>query len=327
MIFMEPLPKTNLRNNMLTTNTLNDHLQDIPELSNKPWLYTLDKQNLKIHTPYSHYEDKLNKVLTSFNITASKEVLRYATKNTPHPKIKNIIAIASGKGGVGKSTCTYFIAQALKEMGASVGILDADIHGPSQSLMFNLKTKPEISQDKYFIPFMREDIAVMSIGVLASTTKAMMWRGPMISQALNQLYSQTLWPELDYLLIDMPPGTGDISLTLVQKIPVTAAILISQPHPLATLDVEKSRNLFTHHSIPVLQTVINMSGNTCPHCQKTIDLPQPDTLTLPFADKFRDIAPIAHTEFITLSEIIVSHLAELPKASDNPFASFNIDKQ
>ena len=202
-------------------------------------------------------------------------------------------------------------------MGCSVGVLDADIYGPSQSLMFNLETKPIINDNNQFSPFDRNGMSVMSIGVLSSTQKAIMWRGPMISQALLQLYSQTQWPNLDFLLIDMPPGTGDIPLTLIQKIPVAASLMVSQPHPLAKLDVDKSINLFSHHGIPILGTIMNLQHNTHSTNNNT-------DLSLPFLPKFQEIKPIVHAEFIHISEQLIASLTKLPKYTENPFSNINI---
>jgi len=274
---------------------------------------------LSIHVPYQHCIHEIELLFKHHKVYCqhSQSILRYQTKISPHPKIKNIIAVASGKGGVGKSTCTYFLAHALQKMGCTVGILDADIYGPSQSLMFNLDSKPIIDDNNLFTPFDRCGIKVMSIGVLSSTQKAIMWRGPMISQALLQLYAQTKWDNLDFLLIDMPPGTGDIPLTLIQKIPVTAALMVSQPHPLAKLDVDKSINLFSHHSIPILGTIMNLQHDK--HTQNNNT-----NLTLPFSTKFQEIIPVAHTEFISIAEKFIAELLNLPQYSENPFSKINI---
>ena len=305
---------------------LENIINTIPLLQTKG-AYSITENNLRIHLPFAHQKEKIIHTLSNHPaINLEKHILSYKSKQPPHPNIKNIIAVASGKGGVGKSTCTYFLAHALKHMGANVGVLDADIYGPSQSLMFHLNTKPDITPEKKFIPFERNGISVMSIGVLSTTEKAVMWRGPMISQALLQLYSQTLWPELDYLLIDMPPGTGDIPLTLIQKMPLTAALLISQPHPLATLDVEKSQHLYNYLNIPILGTLMNMSHNQCPHCNKYLYEPKGNTqLNLPVDERFKDITPTAHAEFIDIAEKVLSNLIKLPIYAANPFDQFNIE--
>jgi ATP-binding protein involved in chromosome partitioning len=182
-----------------------------------------------------------------------------------NPQIKNIIAIASGKGGVGKSTVTANLALALSAQGARVGILDADIYGPSQPLMLGLSGKPEIIDNK-MQPLQAYGLQVMSIGFLVNTNDAMIWRGPMVSGALMQLLNDTAWQGLDYLLLDLPPGTGDIQLTMAQKIPVAAAILVTTPQDLALLDVARAHAMFAKVNIPVLGVIENMSGHICSAC-------------------------------------------------------------
>ena len=157
------------------------------------------------------------------------------------PAVKNIIAIGSGKGGVGKSTTAVNMALALQRLGARVGLLDADIYGPSVPTMLGaLNAQPESTQDKQLIPIVRHGIQTMSIGYLVDTDAAMAWRGPMASGALQQLLNDTKWDQLDYLLIDLPPGTGDIQLTLAQKIPVTAAVVVTTPQDLALVDAKRA---------------------------------------------------------------------------------------
>ena len=156
------------------------------------------------------------------------------------PHVKNIIAIASGKGGVGKSTTAVNLALALAHEGARTGILDADIYGPSQPLMLGITTRPEIKDQKKLLPVIAHGIQSMSIGYLVDTTSAMVWRGPMVSMALQQLLYDTQWDNLDYLVIDLPPGTGDIQLTLAQKIPVTGAVIVTTPQDLALLDARRA---------------------------------------------------------------------------------------
>lgn len=186
----------------------------------------------------------------------------------PLSQIKYIIAIASGKGGVGKSTTATNLALALKQSGASVGILDADIYGPSMGLLFGIVdgTKPEIKDNKYFIPIKKHDIAVMTIAFLATEKTPMAWRGPMACSALLQLLNQTIWGKLDYLIIDMPPGTGDIQLTLAQKVPITTAIIVTTPQDLALIDAKKAIALFNKVNVPVLGIVENMAIHICSQC-------------------------------------------------------------
>lgn len=179
--------------------------------------------------------------------------------------VKNTIAIASGKGGVGKSTVTVNLAAALAKLGARVGILDADIYGPSIPLMLGATDPVQISGDSY-LPIQAHGIQAMSIGYLTNTDQALIWRGPMLAKSLIQMLDITLWDELDYLFIDLPPGTGDIQLTLVQKIPLTAAIVVTTPQNVATLDAQKALAMFAKTGIDVLGIVENMSTHICTNC-------------------------------------------------------------
>lgn len=179
--------------------------------------------------------------------------------------VKNTIAIASGKGGVGKSTVTVNLAYALGQQGARVGILDADIYGPSIPLMLGQTEPVQLSGDHY-LPVMAHGIQAMSIGYLTDDDQALIWRGPMLAKALIQMLDLTLWDNLDYLLIDLPPGTGDIQLSLVQKIPLTAAIIVTTPQTVATLDAQKALKMFEKTSIDVLGIIENMSLHTCSQC-------------------------------------------------------------
>ncbi|WP_434019775.1 iron-sulfur cluster carrier protein ApbC [Thalassotalea atypica] len=181
--------------------------------------------------------------------------------------VANIIAIASGKGGVGKSTTTVNLAYALMSEGAKVGILDADIYGPSIPTMLGVQDdKPSSADGKLMQPIMKDDIASMSIGYLVDDSEAMVWRGPMASGAFGQLLNETAWPELDYLLIDMPPGTGDIQLTLAQKVPVAGAVVITTPQDIALADAQKGIVMFDKVKVPVLGIVENMSYHLCENC-------------------------------------------------------------
>jgi len=181
--------------------------------------------------------------------------------------IKNIIAIGSGKGGVGKSTTTVNLACALAKLGATVGILDADIYGPNQPAMLGVRELAPPPANKKLQPVFAHGIYSMSIGYLIEQNDTpMIWRGPMVSSALQQLLNETEWPELDYLLIDLPPGTGDIQLTMAQKIPVTAAIVCSTPQDIALLDAKKAQQMFKKVNIPVLGVIENMASYHCPNC-------------------------------------------------------------
>lgn len=179
--------------------------------------------------------------------------------------VKNTIAIASGKGGVGKSTVTVNLAVALARLGARVGILDADIYGPSMPLMLG-KTEPVQIKEDHYLPVKAHGIQAMSIGYLMNNDQALIWRGPMLAKSLIQLLDSTLWEDLDYLFIDLPPGTGDIQLTLVQKIPLTTAIVVTTPQNVATLDAQKAMNMFAKTGINVLGIVENMSTHICSQC-------------------------------------------------------------
>lgn len=180
--------------------------------------------------------------------------------------VKNIIAVASGKGGVGKSTTAVNLALALAAEGATVGILDADIYGPSQPQMLGISGRPESTDDKSIEPLQSHGIQAMSIGFLVDVDTPMVWRGPMVTGALEQLLRDTRWKDLDYLVIDLPPGTGDIQLTLSQKVPVTGAIIVTTPQDIALLDARKGLKMFEKVGIPILGIVENMSTHICSNC-------------------------------------------------------------
>jgi ATP-binding protein involved in chromosome partitioning len=182
------------------------------------------------------------------------------------PNVKNIIAVASGKGGVGKSTTAVNLALALAAEGAQVGILDADIYGPSQPMMLGISGRPESLDGKTMEPLESHGVQVSSIGFLIDPDQPMVWRGPMVTQALQQLLGQTNWRDLDYLIVDMPPGTGDIQLTLSQKVPVTGAVIVTTPQDIALLDARKGLKMFEKVDIPILGVVENMSMHVCSNC-------------------------------------------------------------
>ena len=185
----------------------------------------------------------------------------------PLKNVKNIIAIASGKGGVGKSTTAVNLALALADEGASVGILDADIYGPSQPLMLGLSgQRPESDDGETMEPLQAHGLQVMSIGFLVDPDQPMIWRGPMVTSALNQLLQQTNWNNLDYLIVDMPPGTGDIQLTLSQQVPVSGAVIVTTPQDIALLDARRGLQMFKKVAVPVLGVIENMSTHVCSSC-------------------------------------------------------------
>ncbi|MCU0928378.1 MAG: iron-sulfur cluster carrier protein ApbC [Burkholderiaceae bacterium] len=182
------------------------------------------------------------------------------------PKVKNVVAVASGKGGVGKSTTAVNLALALAAEGASVGILDADIYGPSQPMMMGIEGRPESVDGQTMEPLENYGVQVMSIGFLVDADNPMIWRGPMATQALEQLLRQTNWRELDYLIVDMPPGTGDIQLTLSQRVPLTGAVIVTTPQDIALLDARKGLKMFEKVGVPILGIVENMAVYCCPNC-------------------------------------------------------------
>ena len=201
-------------------------------------------------------------------VTVSSQITSHtAQRGVPLlPGVKNVIAVSSGKGGVGKSTTAANLALALAAEGARVGMLDADIYGPSQPLMMGLQgQKPEVVDGK-LKPLLGHGLQTMSIGYLVDDDQAMVWRGPMVSQALQQLLNDTLWDNLDYLVIDMPPGTGDVQLTLSQKVPVTGAIVVTTPQDIALIDAKKGLKMFEKVGVPILGIVENMAMHVCSQC-------------------------------------------------------------
>src|SRR6185436_3132656 len=185
---------------------------------------------------------------------------------TPLPEVKNIIAVASGKGGVGKSTTAVNLALALHAEGAQVGVLDADIYGPSQPRMLGLTGKPDSPDGHSLSPKEHYGLQAMSIGLMIEEDTPMIWRGPMVTQALQQLLNDTAWRGLDYLVIDLPPGTGDIQLTLCQRVPVSGAVIVTTPQEIALIDAKKGLKMFEKVEVPVLGIVENMATHVCSKC-------------------------------------------------------------
>jgi len=202
----------------------------------------------------------------SVNITT--KVISHAVQRGVQlmPNVKNIVAVASGKGGVGKSTTAANLALALAAEGARVGLLDADIYGPSQPMMMGIEGRPESVDNKTMEPLENHGVQVMSIGFLVDADQAMIWRGPMATQALEQLLRQTNWKDLDYLIVDMPPGTGDIQLTLSQRVPMTGAVIVTTPQDIALLDAKKGIKMFEKVGVPILGLVENMAVHVCSNC-------------------------------------------------------------
>lgn len=202
------------------------------------------------------------------NVNLSSHVVAHAVQMGVQllPGVKNIIAVASGKGGVGKSTTAANLALALAAEGARVGLLDADIYGPSLPMMMGIQGRPESEDGKTMTPMENHGVQVMSIGFLVDADQAMIWRGPMATQALEQLLRQTNWKDLDYLIVDMPPGTGDIQLTLSQRVPLTGAVVVTTPQDIALLDAKKGIKMFEKVGVPILGLVENMAVHVCTNC-------------------------------------------------------------
>jgi len=248
----------------------------------------MEDQNLSIGITYgfpvkSKIEDIKNTVknylcsklaLKNIDIKLKSEIAssEVAGNEANIPGIKNIIAVASGKGGVGKSTSAVNIALALSHEGANVGILDADIYGPSLPSMLGADGVPDSPDGKHISPIIGHNLQISSIGFLIKKDDAMVWRGPMVTKALEQLLRSTLWENLDYLIIDMPPGTGDIHLSLAQKVPLTGAVIITTPQEIAVLDARKGLKMFSKVKVPILGIVENMATYVCPTCSNVEDV-------------------------------------------------------
>ena len=236
------------------------------------------KLSIELGFPAKGYAESLSEALQQHlqqalpgcqaSVTVSSKIAAHEVQQglKPLPNIKNIIAVASGKGGVGKSTTAINLALALAADGAAVGILDADIYGPSQPRMLGANRRPESKDGKSLEPIVNHGIQAMSIGFLIDEESPMIWRGPMVTGALEQLLRDTRWHELDYLVIDLPPGTGDIQLTLAQKIPVSGAVIVTTPQDIALLDARKGLKMFEKVEVPVLGIVENMSTHICSNC-------------------------------------------------------------
>ena len=206
--------------------------------------------------------------IKNVSVTVNSQIASHAVQRGVKllPGVKNIIAVASGKGGVGKSTTAVNLALALAAEGAQVGILDADIYGPSQPMMLGITGRPESLQENTIEPMEGHGLQASSIGFLIAEDAPMVWRGPMVTSALEQLLRQTRWRDLDYLIVDMPPGTGDIQLTLAQKVPVTGAVIVTTPQDIALLDARKGLKMFEKVGVPIIGIIENMSTYICPNC-------------------------------------------------------------
>jgi len=218
----------------------------------------------------SNVKEKVSAVagVSEVEVAISSKIVAHSVQKALKPidNIKNIIAVASGKGGVGKSTTAVNLALALAVEGARVGVLDADIYGPSQPRMLGINGKPESKDGKTLEPMEGYGLQAMSIGFLIDEETPMIWRGPMVTQALEQLLNDTNWADLDYLVVDLPPGTGDTQLTLAQKVPVSGAVIVTTPQDIALLDARKGLKMFEKVEVPVLGIVENMSTHICSNC-------------------------------------------------------------
>jgi len=194
------------------------------------------------------------------------------SKQAQIPGIAAVIAVASGKGGVGKSTTALNLALGLRDLGLRVGLLDADIYGPSVPRLTGIREKPELNEEKKMIPIMRFGLAIMSIGFLVEEDTAMIWRGPMVMSAITQMLRDVAWGTLDVLVVDMPPGTGDAQLTLAQNVPLKGAVIVSTPQDLSLIDARRGLAMFKKVNVPVFGIVENMSYFECPHCATRSDI-------------------------------------------------------
>ncbi len=234
-----------------------------------------DSAQLKDKFIYKIKEDFPSLKIINLTIDAKTTVHQDLNKNQILPGVKNTIAVASGKGGVGKSTVAVNLAVVLAKEGAEVGLIDADIYGPSIPLMLGLKEKPKIMQNQHtmkIIPLSNYGVKVISIGLLVDDNAPVIWRGPMASGAVKQFISDVDWGELDYLFFDLPPGTGDIQLTLVQTIPLTAAVIVTTPQEVSLIDARKALKMFTRVNVPVAGVIENMSYFTAPDTGKKYDI-------------------------------------------------------
>jgi ATP-binding protein involved in chromosome partitioning len=190
----------------------------------------------------------------------------------PIEGVKNLVAIASGKGGVGKTTVAVNLALALKRLGATVGLLDADVYGPNVHIMLGTEEQPQALSEKQIMPVEAQGVKLISMGLLNPGDKPMIWRGPMLHSVMQQFLRNVVWGELDYLLVDLPPGTGDVQLSLIQAVPVTGAVVVTTPSIVALADVRKAIEMFRQVNVDVLGIVENMSYFNCPHCQSRLDI-------------------------------------------------------
>ncbi|NOU23811.1 MAG: iron-sulfur cluster carrier protein ApbC [Methyloglobulus sp.] len=277
---MTDITKTDVENVLKTIIDPNHGLDLVSAKSVKSIAIENNAVTVKIELGYpaKSYHEELKSVVEqqlktlagigSITVEVTTKIISHAVQQAlkPQPNIKNIIAVASGKGGVGKSTTAVNLALALAAEGATVGILDADIYGPSIPTMLGLSGYPESRDNKTMLPKIAYNIQTMSIGYLVDAGQAMIWRGPMVTNALQQLLRDTNWDNIDYLIVDLPPGTGDIQLTLSQQIPVSGAIIVTTPQDIALIDAQRGLGMFQKVNVPVLGIVENMSMHICSNC-------------------------------------------------------------
>ncbi len=204
-----------------------------------------------------------------------EQAQQQAVKQNPNliPGVESVVAVASGKGGVGKSTVAANLAVRLAQLGHTVGLLDADIYGPSVPIMFGIQDKPHIDGERNrILPFEKYGVKVMSLGFILDTDTPVIWRGPMVMKAIEQMLGDVEWGELDYLIVDMPPGTGDAQLTLTQRVPLSGAVVVTTPQDVALIDARKGLAMFNKVNVPVIGIIENMSSFVCPHCGETTDV-------------------------------------------------------
>ena len=264
--------------------TIIDPFTEVGLLENKALLnLSIDNDHIKISLkksyPIKFAQSHLTKLISKslqqgldtekvdFTLNLSSDISQYSQNHAVKaiPNVGNIIAVSSGKGGVGKSTVSVNLALSLQEQGANVGILDADIYGPSVPRALSVNDKPTMTE-KMMLPLENFGIQIMSIGLMVDQETPMIWRGPMVTQALEQMLRGTAWSELDYLILDLPPGTGDVQLTLAQKMPLAGAIVVTTPQDIALLDVRKALKMFEKVNVPVLGVIENMSSHICGKC-------------------------------------------------------------
>ena len=277
---MTEITKTDIENALKSIIDPNHGLDLISAKSIKSIAIENNAVNVRIELGYParSYHEELKSIVEqqlltlagigTITVEVGSKIISHAVQQAlkPQPNIKNIIAIASGKGGVGKSTTAVNLALALAAEGANVGILDADIYGPSIPTMLGLSGYPESRDNKTMMPKVAYNIQTMSIGYLVDAGQAMIWRGPMVTNALQQLLRDTNWDNVDYLIVDLPPGTGDIQLTLSQQIPVSGAIIVTTPQDIALIDAQRGLGMFQKVNVPVLGIVENMSMHICSNC-------------------------------------------------------------